>query len=94
MKNMTPIIDSPNSVMDASTGEIPPYSDAPLSEVLKHHWPLIKATIKENYVVLTDDDLDYCEGAEEELLERLEHKIGRPREEFIELMLLTEAGCC
>lgn len=58
----------------------------PLTEVLQQHWPVIRDVFKEQYLALTDDDLEYCEGREDELFERLAQKIGRPREEFEQLI--------
>jgi hypothetical protein len=84
----------PPGALARSDGELPADSGPPIAEILKQHWPLIKATFKEQYVVLTDDDLDYDEGREDELLERLEQKIGRPRDEFIELIMLAEPASC
>ena len=62
-----------------------------LNGLLHHHWPLLKAVLKEQYLVLTDDDLLYCEGREDEFLDHLERKTCRPRREFEEL-ILTQGG--
>lgn len=40
-------------------------------------WAEVREMIKEMNIDLTDDDLDYEPGREEELLERLEMKLGR-----------------
>ncbi len=62
-----------------------------LVAVLQQHWPFLKTELKERYLVLTDDDLAYCEGREDELLEHLERRTCRPRQEFEEL-ILTQSG--
>jgi len=61
---------------------------AVIVEACQHHWPTLKSVLKEQYLVLTDDDLAYIEGREHELLERLERKTGRPRDEFENLIFL------
>jgi uncharacterized protein YjbJ (UPF0337 family) len=49
---------------------------------LKGHWAEIKGDLKKQFAKLTDDDLKYVEGEEEELLGRLEKKLGVKREEL------------
>ena len=49
---------------------------------LKGHWNQIKGDLKKQFAKLTDDDLKYVEGEEEELLGRLEKKLGVKREEL------------
>jgi uncharacterized protein YjbJ (UPF0337 family) len=44
-------------------------------------WPQVKEKIKESNVELTDEDLDYSPGREEELLSRLAKKMNRTPEE-------------
>jgi uncharacterized protein YjbJ (UPF0337 family) len=50
---------------------------------LKGKWNQVKGRIKQSYANLTDDDLTYVEGKEDELLGRLQEKTGRSREELI-----------
>jgi uncharacterized protein YjbJ (UPF0337 family) len=52
--------------------------------IIKGKWNIIKGQFKQRYAFLTDDDLLYVEGAEEELLGRLQQKTGRTREELME----------
>lgn len=40
-------------------------------------WTEIKGKLKQKYASLTDDDLLYEEGQEEELLGRLQRKLGK-----------------
>lgn len=54
--------------------------------MMQEHWPAIRDVFKEQYLALTDDDLAYTAGHEAELLEHLERKTGRPREEFEKLV--------
>jgi len=46
-------------------------------------WEEVKERMKENDTTLTDDDLAYEKGQEEELLERLEKKMNKPRHQII-----------
>lgn len=52
-----------------------------LSDQLKGNWNQIKGKIKQEYAELTDDDLVYEEGKEEELLGRLQKKMGKTKQE-------------
>lgn len=51
---------------------------------IKGNWNLIKGKLKQKYGELTDEDLTYVEGKEEELLGRLQKATGKAREELIE----------
>ena len=48
----------------------------------KNNWETIKAKIKKEQPALTDEDLKYEIGKEEELLLRLQKKLGKNREEM------------
>lgn len=50
----------------------------------KGSWNEIKGKLKQKYSNLTDDDLAYAEGKEEELLGRLQKKTGRTKDELKE----------
>ena len=43
-------------------------------------WNQIKGRLKAKYAQLTDDDLNFAEGKEEELLGRLQEKLGKSKE--------------
>ncbi len=45
------------------------------------NWKEIKGKLKQQYGQLTDDDLKYAEGKEEELVGRLEQKLGKSKDE-------------
>nr|WP_287937874.1 CsbD family protein [Algoriphagus sp.] len=47
-------------------------------------WKEIKGKLKQKYAELTDDDLMYEEGQTEELLGRLQRKLGRSIDEIKE----------
>jgi uncharacterized protein YjbJ (UPF0337 family) len=49
---------------------------------LKGNWNVIKGKLKQAYGDLTDDDLAYTEGGEDQLLGRLQKKLGKTKEEI------------
>ena len=51
---------------------------------LKGNWNVVKGKLKQKYGDLTDDDLTYVEGKEDEFIGRLQKRIGKSREEIIE----------
>jgi uncharacterized protein YjbJ (UPF0337 family) len=60
-----------------------------LNDKLKGNWNLIKGNLKQKWADLTDDELLYEEGKEEELLGRIQKKTGETKEslnKFIESM--------
>ena len=59
---------------------------------LRGNWNTIKGKLKEKYGQLTDDDLSYIKGKEEQLIGRLQKKLYKKREEVIrELEDILEA---
>lgn len=48
---------------------------------LKGKWNILKGKVKQKYADLTDDDLLYVEGKEDELYGRLQEKTGKTRDE-------------
>ena len=51
------------------------------TDKVKGNWNIIKGKLKEEYTELTDDDLLYQEGQEDELLGRIQKKTGKTKEE-------------
>jgi len=49
---------------------------------LKGNWNEVKGKLKQKYGQLTDDDLTFSEGKEDELFGRLQQKLGRTKEEW------------
>jgi uncharacterized protein YjbJ (UPF0337 family) len=49
---------------------------------IKGSWNEIKGKLKQQFGNLTDDDLTFAEGKEDELLGRLQKKLGKSREEL------------
>jgi uncharacterized protein YjbJ (UPF0337 family) len=52
-----------------------------IADKIKGNWNEIKGKIKKEYSELTDDDLMYQEGQEEELLGKIQKKTGKGKEE-------------
>lgn len=53
---------------------------------LKGTWNEIKGKLKQKYADLTDDDLTYAEGKEDELYGKLQKKLGKTRDEVVKLI--------
>jgi len=53
---------------------------------LEQPWNVVKEHLKENNIDLTDEDLEYRPGKEEQLLAHLEKKMHLSREKIIELI--------
>jgi uncharacterized protein YjbJ (UPF0337 family) len=53
---------------------------------MKGTWHEIKGKLKQKFAILTDDDLLLVEGKEEELLGRIQKKIGKSKQELRDLI--------
>lgn len=49
---------------------------------LKGNWNVLKGKLKQSYADLTDDDLKYEEGKEDEMWGRLQKKTGQTKEQI------------
>ena len=49
---------------------------------MKGTWNEIKGKLKQKYGQLTDQDLTFAEGKEDELLGRLQKRLGRTKDEL------------
>ena len=58
---------------------------------MKGTWNEVKGKLKQKYAQLTDDDLRYVEGKEEELLGRIQKRTGKTRDELERA--IDECGC-
>lgn len=50
---------------------------------LKGSWNELKGKIKQAHSDITDDDLEYEEGKDDEFLGRLQQKLGKGKDELI-----------
>jgi uncharacterized protein YjbJ (UPF0337 family) len=53
---------------------------------LKGNWNQQKAMLKQKFAVLTDNDLMFEEGRKEEMIAKLQIKLGKTKEEFHKIM--------
>lgn len=51
---------------------------------LKGNWNELKGKAKQKYAELTDDDLAYENGKDDELIGRIQKRIGQTKEQVIE----------
>jgi uncharacterized protein YjbJ (UPF0337 family) len=49
---------------------------------LKGNWHIQKGKLKQKFATLTDDDLTFAEGKKEEMLGKLQIKLGKTKEEI------------
>ena len=61
-------------------------TDAGSTLVMHGSWDDVKGQLKQNYAELTEDDLTYAEGKEDELFGRLQVKLGKTKEEIVKLI--------
>jgi uncharacterized protein YjbJ (UPF0337 family) len=47
---------------------------------IKGDWNIIKGNLKQKWATLTDDDLQFIEGQQDELLGRIQKRTGETRE--------------
>ncbi len=59
---------------------------------LKENWSLFKEKMKQKYPNLTDNDLAYILGKEDEVIDQIQRKTGESRDE-IEKYLREECIC-
>ena len=52
----------------------------------KGSWNEVKGKLKQTYGQLTDDDLVFAEGKDDELVGRLQKRLGKSREEIREMI--------
>jgi len=50
------------------------------TQEIKGNWNIAKGKLKQKWAKLTDSDLQYVEGKEDELLGRIQKKTGETRE--------------
>lgn len=53
---------------------------------IRGNWNVIKGKLKQEYGELTDDDLAYEAGKEDELLGRLEVRLGKTKDDINEVI--------
>ena len=53
---------------------------------LQGDWNILKGKLKQMYGNLTDNDLTFIHGKEEELIGRLQHKLGKTKQEIRDIL--------
>jgi uncharacterized protein YjbJ (UPF0337 family) len=53
---------------------------------VKGDWNIVKGKLKQQFGNLTDDDLMFIKGKEEELLGRLQQKLGKTKQDIRDLL--------
>ena len=61
---------------------------------IKGDWNIIKGKLKQKWAKLTDDDLQYVAGKQEELLGRIQKRTGENREAVEKALKESAAACC
>ena len=60
------------------------------NSIIKANWEQIKGKLKQQYADLTNDDLTYIEGKEDEMLGRIKEKLNLEDGQVIELIKKLE----
>jgi len=60
---------------------------------IKGDWNITKGKLKQKWAKLTDDDLQYAEGKQEELVGRIQKRTGETRE-AVEKAFKEASSCC
>ncbi len=60
---------------------------------VKGDWNITKGKLKQKWAKLTDDDLQFVEGKQDELLGRIQKRTGATRE-MVENALKEASSCC
>ena len=53
---------------------------------IKGKWNEAKGKLKQQYAMLTDDDLAFAEGKENELIGRLQQRLGKRKDEVMKIL--------
>ena len=56
------------------------------STTVKGTWNEMKGKLKQQFADLTDNDLMYAEGQKEEMLGKLQNKLGKTKEELFKII--------
>lgn len=61
---------------------------------IKGDWNIIKGKLKQKWAHLTDDDLQYIEGKQDELIGRIQKRTGETREAIEKAIKDSHSSCC
>lgn len=54
--------------------------------IISGNWETLKGKLKQKYAKLTDNDLMFVEGKEDETIGRIQKKLGKSREEVEDII--------
>ena len=52
------------------------------------YWNEKKEKLKQKYTVITDDDVNFCDGKEKEMMEMLGYKLGKTKDELRNILVV------
>ncbi len=61
---------------------------------IKGDWNIMKGKLTQKWADLTDDDLQYVEGKEDELIGRIQKRTGESREAVEDVLKDSKSGSC
>jgi uncharacterized protein YjbJ (UPF0337 family) len=61
---------------------------------IKGDWNITKGKLKQKWAKLTDSDLQYAEGKQEELIGRIQKRTGETREAVEKVLKESSPACC
>jgi uncharacterized protein YjbJ (UPF0337 family) len=61
---------------------------------IKGDWNITKGKLKQKWAQLTDDDLQFVAGQQDELLGRIQKRTGQTREVVERAVRESNASCC
>ena len=61
---------------------------------MKGDWKIATGKLKQKWAQLTDDDLQYVEGKQEELVGRIQKRTGQTREAVEKAIKEASDSCC
>jgi len=61
---------------------------------IKGDWNIIKGTLKQKWAKLTDDDLKYVDGKNDELIGRIQKRTGETREAVEKAVMAACPSSC
>jgi uncharacterized protein YjbJ (UPF0337 family) len=61
---------------------------------IKGDWNITKGKLKQKWAKLTDDDLQFAEGKQDELLGRIQKRTGETREAIEKAVKEATSSCC
>jgi uncharacterized protein YjbJ (UPF0337 family) len=81
-----------NSVAHELRGKIKPSNGKNMSTLTaKGNWNIVKGKLKQKFARLTDDDLQFIEGKEDELIGRIQKRTGEIKKKVQQAM---DECCC